>query len=117
MDEQGVHIGAQADGDWARAALERAHNAGLAEAAMDLESKFAKLRGDEIGRRMLLKRGFRVGVEVSAPLRRLVHNAPVYDQLMAHEMPLSSASYVIAPRAATGHKHSTRAPLKPTYQS
>jgi len=88
MDEQGVHIGAQADGRRASATLERAHNTGLAKAAMDLKSKFAKLRGDEIRRRTLVKRGFRMSVEVSAPIRRLLHKTSVYCRLVAHEMAL-----------------------------
>jgi hypothetical protein len=76
--KQGIHIGTETDGDWARATFERANNTSLAEAAMDLESKFAKLCRNEIRRRMLLKRRLGMAVEVSAPLRRFVHDASVY---------------------------------------
>ena len=63
----GVHVAAQADGAPGRADLEAADDAGLADAAMDLEAPGGQLLGDDGGGALLLEADLRMGVEVVPP--------------------------------------------------
>lgn len=63
---QRIHVGAQADGTWAVAALDDADHAGLAQAAVHRNAPLGELGGNQVGRAKLFKTQFRVGMDVTA---------------------------------------------------
>ncbi len=72
VDGQRVHVGAQADGAVRIAGAQRADDAGLAQAAMDVEAPARELLGDDVGGAHLLEGDLGVPVYV----------APDFDQLV-----------------------------------
>ena len=73
LHRQRVYIGAKPDGICAvPAAAQHTDNPGLAHAAMDLDTKALKLRGDEIRGPDLFKTDFRILVKLMAPGTDLV---------------------------------------------
>ncbi len=68
---QSVHVGAQADLPVAGPAMDHAHDAGLAEAAMHLDAPGFQLLGDDAGGANLLEADLRMGMEVAPPFRHL----------------------------------------------
>ena len=68
VDVQRIEVGTQADRALARAMAQHADDAGLGEAGVHLEAQACQLVGDERGGGAFLERGFRVRVQVVAPV-------------------------------------------------
>ena len=62
-----IHVGAQADRALGRAATQHTHDAGLGEAAMDLDAEALQLRRDDVRGPHFLEGRFRVAVNVMTP--------------------------------------------------
>ena len=61
VDVERVHVGAQADRALGRARAQHAHDAGLGQAAMDLDAEALQLLGDDVGRPHFLEGRLRDG--------------------------------------------------------
>ena len=72
-DGQGVHVGAQAQGLAALAALEATDHTGATYSCADLIAPVGELAGHQRGRAVLLKGQLGVGVDVAAQANELAH--------------------------------------------
>jgi hypothetical protein len=66
LHRQGVHVGAQSDRGLAIAVAQDADHAGLADPAMDLDTPFLQLAGDDVGGAEFLQAQFGMGVDIAA---------------------------------------------------
>ena len=66
LQRQGVHIGPQADGTRAVAALDDADHPGLAQTTVHRDAPFGKFCSNHVGGAHFLKTKFGVGVQVAA---------------------------------------------------
>jgi hypothetical protein len=68
VDVKRIHVGAQGDGmPIRRRAAQSADHACARNAAMNFQPEFSQLSTNELGRAMLLKRRFRMRVDIPAP--------------------------------------------------
>ncbi len=88
-DRQGVDVGPEPDGARRGAAFDHADDARLRPTSMDRNTPFAQDRRDTIGRAMLLKAEFRMGMKIAAKSReRSVVVLNIFDQeILFHDFP------------------------------
>ena len=104
LHRQAVHVGAQADRLAARAALQHADHAGLADAPVHLDAPLGELGRDDLRRAVLLQPDLRVGMQVAADGGQLIVKAA--DRLDGRH----GLSHRLSPWRCAPHRPTWRAP-------
>ena len=78
MDVQCIHVCAQADGTLARTSRQRPHHSRATQSVVHAQAEGLEFVCHQSGGALLLKRSFRVGMEVVAPLDHLPLQPPYF---------------------------------------